>query len=482
MITLSFEPGSIKAMQTSFTKEGYVEVLSGHSTQSNLLDDCLTQDVDLMDLTEFFVEVRKEFGSKEDYYIILPDSVFLTIDIFMWEKDGDIAQKIRQKTGRNLNDLYYSCPIVCTPKGQPKKTTACVIEKYIIDNIAKAASEAQLRLVSIEASSIAFFRTKENLSAETMILESYHDFATIIAYSGVAGAFSMDCPDLASKRLDIAHNPDDANFRIYSAITNMDQIAYESFSQILNEDVPYTLISDQPKIAHLDSFSVRAAKSINWPDVVAVTSIDGKVERWLPLLGTVLQNAPQKDLLWKRKPPFLSFLSGNLLPADAIKQAKALQIKDRTVQGIKYAIAGLFCVLVAELGMFLYFSSIEIPKDLQADYKAAYESSGDINHEMALITTANKEDAGAIKGFSELLKSRPQDIGFVKIEISNNPQPNSSWITLTAAAAEPIKFQDYLASLSMNPVFANPSISKISSDSNGVKVAEFTAQRGGGQQ
>ena len=252
MITLSFSPDSIKAMQTFFTKEGYVEVLSGSSIQSNLLDDCIRQDTDLMDLTDFFVEVRKQFGSKEDYYIILPDSVFLTIDIFMWEKDGDIAQKIRQKLGKNLNDLYYSCPIVCTPKGQPKKTTACVIDKYIIDNIAKAASDAKLRLVSVEPSSIAFFRTKENLSAETMILESYHDFATLIAYSGVAGAFSMDCPDLASKRLDINNHPEDADFRIYSAITNMDQIAYEAFSQILNEDVPYSLMSDQAKIAHLD--------------------------------------------------------------------------------------------------------------------------------------------------------------------------------------------------------------------------------------
>jgi len=481
LITLSFEPGSIKAMQTSFNKEGYVEVLFGSEIKSNLLDDILQKEADLTDLRNFFIDVRKDFGSKEDYFIVLPDSVFLTTDIFIWEKDGDIAQKIRQKTGRNLNDLYYSCPIVCTPKGQPKKSTACVIEKYIIDNIAKAASEAQLRLVSVEASSIALFRTKENLSAESMILESYHDFATMIAYSGVAGAFCMDCPELASRNLDFIHDPDKANLRIYSAITNMDQIAYESFSQILNEDVPYILISDQSKIAHLDSFKSRAAKNINWPDIVSVTSIPGKVEIWLPLLGTVLQNAPQKDLLWKRKPAFLSYGSGNLLPADAIKQAKALQIKDKTVQGIKIAIAALFCVLVAELGLFLYFSSIDIPEDLQKDYQAAYESSGDINHEMALITTANKEDAGAIKGFSELLKSRPQDIGFVKIEINNAQQQNTSWIVLTAAAAEPIKFQDYLASLSMNPVFANPSITKISSDSNGVKVAEFTAQRGGGQ-
>ena len=481
MITLSFEPGSIKAMQTSFTKEGYVEVLLGRSIQSNLLDDVIRQDADLTDIQAFFREVRKEFGSKEDYYIILPDSVFLTIDIFTWEKEGDIAQKIRQKLGRNLCDIYYSCPIVCTPKGQPKKTTACVIDRYIIDNIAQAASAAKLRLVSVEPFSVAFFRTKENLSAETMILESYHDFATIVAYSGVAGAFSMDCPDIASGRLDFSQ-PDDANFSIYSAIANMDQIAYEAFSQVLNMAVPYILVSDQSKIAQLFSFHERMEKNVKWPEIVSATSINGRIEKWLPLVGTVLQNAPQKDLLWKRKPSYLSFFSGNLLPADAIKQAKALQIKDKTVMAFKYAIVALFCVLVAELGLFLFFSSVEIPESLQADYDAAYKSSGDINHEMALITTANNEDAGAIKGFSELLKSRPQDIGFVKIEISNKNLSDTSWITLTAAAAEPIKFQDYLASLSMNPVFSNPSISKISSDSNGVKVAEFTAQRGGIQQ
>ena len=479
MISLSFEPGSIKALHTSFTKDGYVEVLLGSSVQCNLLDDVLTKDADLRDLQDFFIDVRKQFGAKEDYYIILPDFVFLTTDFFMWEKDGDIAQKIRQKVGRNLNDLYYSCPIVCTTKGQPKKTTACVIEKYIIDNLSRAASEAKLRLVSVEPSSIAYFRTKENLSAETMILECYHDNATIIAYSGVAGAFSMDCPDLAHKRLDIANDPDDVNYRLYRSIANMDQIAYESFSQILNAGVPYILLSDQPKLAHFESLKNRLLKEDAWPTMVSFSSIHGKVDKWLPLLGTVLQNAPRKDLLWKRKPPYLSFNSANLLPADAINQTKALQIRDKTVSGMKLAIAALFFAILSELAMFLYFSTVVIPDDLQADYKAAYDSSGDINHEMALITTANKEDAEAIKGFSELLKSRPNDIGFVRVEFSNDSQKtNASWITLTAAAADPIKFQEYLATLSMNPLFGNPSINKISSDNNGIKVAEFTVQRG----
>lgn len=439
--------------------------------QADLLSMITDYDSDLTDLEDFF----REFSIKEDVYIILPDNVFANIDIFEWESDDDMSKRISAVSNKNLNDLYYSCPIICSPKGQQRKTTACIIEKYIVDNICTAARNAKIRLVSVEPASIAFLRTKENFHSESIILEIFEKSAAIIAYSGIAGAFKMNKPDL---RLEAYRyqDPSDLDEAVYFEAINTDQIAAEMYDGIFNINVPYYIISS--KKIKLDSMSGRLFKQKDWPGCVSSAPATEQVAPWLPLLGTVLTNLPDEQV-FKKIPSYMSFESANVLPAEAIKSAKALQLKDKAVSMIKTAMAFMFLLLVAENAAAFYFSSLTIPQQLQEDYDAAYSSSGDISSEIDLIKTAHNEDTEAIAGFSELVNTKPQDLGFISVEFSSSQSASQGgWLTVSAASADPLKFQDYLAGLSMNQAFSKPTITRMSSESSGMKIAEITARKG----
>lgn len=480
MISLFFEPHQIRAMQGYYTKDGRFEIVTADIAESDLLKDIISGSEDTSELENFLFECRREFGAKEDFYIVLPNSIFITTDIIGWETESDIAQEIVSKTEKKISDIYYSCPIVCSPKGQQKKTTVCVIDKYIIDKIARAAVNANIRLVSVESAGISLIRTKENFHSEILIFECYRDFASITAYSGIAGAFSMDKPELTSAELtsDLTYGETALNIEI----VNTDQIAEKEFENTYNIDVPYFVYTSFGKVKKISCLAERMAEVKNWPEIVVSSPVNSNIAEWLPNLGTFFQTAPVPDLVFRKKPVYMNFTGGNLLPAEAMQKTRALQIKDKTSSFIKYAIAGMFVVFMIEMGLFLYFNSVEIPESLKTDYEEAYRSSGDITTEMELIKRADNEDAACIRCFSEMMKTKPKEVNFVTVEINNSEQANSHWVNLSAVSADPIKFQDYLASLSMNSVFSNASVIKISSDTSGAKLAEIIANRGGGTQ
>lgn len=436
---------------------------------------CIDCFIDLFQSVSEQIKLRKD-----DVYLVLPDYLFSMIDCFSFETEDGIREHIRSVTQKNLEEICYAKPILTAPEPQQRLVTVCALPRKLIDCIYEAADEEQVRLVSIESAGISFLRCTGVFNKEELVLQSYQRQATFTGYSSNGGLFKLDAPELSVENL--GHmTTQDADRLIRQYMVEFESVAHQTF-EFLNQDLPYTLLMPLRLMQAFPVFRERKATAHHFPDYIDPGNIpEEEDELWMCAVGTLAQDIDfSSDAFLDVLDAYENIQSGNVLPEDILKSTQKYQKMQKALRYTKFGILGMSALTVLELGAIFFLSNVQIPPGLEQDYQSAQSSMDSINKELDLIHTRQKEHEYPVEAYAALLADLPEGIGFNSIEIGDaNKKDDSKWIKAKVVAADPLKFQDYVASLSRNALFNGVSIPQIASDSStNYKTADLTVGKG----
>ena len=312
------------------------------------------------------------------------------------------------------------------------------------------------------------------------MLQAYQKQATFTGYSSNGGLFKLDAPELSLENL--GHMPtQDADQLIRQYMVEFESVAHQTF-EFLNQDLPYTLLMPPRLMQAFPVFRERKATAHHFPDYIDPGDIpEEEDELWMCAVGTLAQDIDfSSDAFLDVLDAYESIQSGNVLPEDILKNTQKYQKMQKALRYTKFGILGMSVLTVLELGAIFFLSNVQVPPGLEQDYQSAQSSMDSINKELDLIHTRQKEHEYPIEAYAALLSDLPEGIGFNSIEIGDaNKKDDSKWIKAKVVADNPLKFQDYVASLSRNALFNGVSIPQIASDSStNYKTADLTIGKG----
>lgn len=493
MISLYLRPDKTQLVRGRLKKDQTVSILHATEIQSywpalSREDRVTDPDNDLFeqensfneqyDLSALFREIKTLVPTLyEEFYVVLPDALFCSINCGDFLSEDDYMAFVREKTGKSDEEVYYSFPIISSPGGQPKKTFFA-IDRRIIDRLVAAAHQENISLTSIEPASVSFLRSCERWQEEHFLIEIFDHNATLISYSPVAGMFSLNAPSLARSQL---IDKETANQEFQSMFALHDYTAEKIFSS-MNVNVPFTvLVDDKETILSLDVFKDRLAKIEVLPDCVDADIPQEYQQDWLIPIGTLLQSCSM-GMESEYLPSFLQLFSANILPEKIQMSAKFRQWKQLVKKYSRILIFVLATITFAETVGILYFSNITIGQKLQADYDAAQKNIKDVDAEIKLLAAAKKEHEYPMEAFHQLMTDRPEACGFSSVSVGNSGGSGQNtaekWIHLTAVSADPLILQSFATALSEDEMFSHVALNKMDTDSSGMKMAEFTIGKG----
>jgi len=474
-ITAATEIQSYWAALTEQTNNYRKQTDEFYDEESLLMED----EEENLALSDLFYEIKSVVSTTyEEFHIILPDSLFCMINCAEFLTEEEFMHSVRAKTNKADEDVYYSFPLLTAPGGQPRKTFFA-IERKFVNRLIAAAKEENITVSSIEPASMAFIRSCASWQEEHFLLEIFEDQATMVSYSPIGGIFSMNVPSLTAKQLNL--DVEAANREIQSMFAIHDYTAEKIFSS-MNVNVPFVILTEDKKILEIHSLKERSVQANIFPSFVNA-DIDSKDhQEWMVPIGAFLQNYEIEDELYATLPPFLQISSANVLPQNIQMGAKFQQWKKLAKKYSKLAIAFLSVLTVLDIAGILYFSSVTISPKLQADYDAAQKDIKDIDAEIKTLAAAKKEHEYPIEAFTQIVKDKPNNCGFSSIMIGSSGQGKSAdekWIRLNAVSSDPLIFQDYVAALSNDDIFAGVGITKMNTEaSSGFKTAEISIGKG----
>ena len=125
-------------------------------------------------------------------------------------------------------------------------------------------------------------------------------------------------------------------------------------------------------------------------------------------------------------------------------------------------------------------SNIEIPKDLQEEYNNAQANTQRVTTELAVIHSAEGEHEYPLDAYEAITSRIPDGVKLTSFDVGNpTKQDNSRWVKAKIFADDPLKFQDFVKSLSDAKEFQSVSIPQFNTDSGtGYKTAEMTISKG----
>lgn len=483
MIGLYLRPDKTQLVKGKLKKDKTLSISVATETQPYW--DALTdqsgefKEDEILDLSNLFREINTMVStSYEEFHIVLPDSLFYMIDSAEFLTDEDFMYSVREKTGKEDEEVYYSFPITTAPGGQQKRTFFA-IDRDVVNRLIEAAQKENITLASIEPASIAFLRSCTRWQEEHFLIEIFNEQATMVSYSPAGGIFSLNAPNLGVNQL--RRDTETANQEIRSMFAIHDYTAEKVFSS-MNVNVPFTILTEDRTILELDAFKERPSAAEFLPTFVAADIDPEYQQEWMIPTGTLLQNQEIEDELYTTLPPFMQIASANVLPEKIQMGAKFKQWKQLAKKYSRILILFLAVLSFFEVAGILYFSSITISKQLQTDYDSAQKDIQDIDAEIKILAAAKKEHEYPMEAFTKLMDNRPNNCGFSSVSIGNNGQVKSNdekWIRLMAVSTDPIVFQSYAATLSNDEMFTNVNLNKIDTDSSsGFKTAEITIGKG----
>lgn len=429
----------------------------------------------------FFLDVQSVTGRENDeIFIVLPDYVFSLLDCFYSSSHDQTRDTVAQRLQQSINNYYYSVPIITSPEPQKPMETVSVIERQIVDILAEAADQARVHLVSIEAASVAFLRSRCEYNQEQLILFSFDSKATLVGFSHNGGIFKMDNDDMSAHELSLL-TAEEADMAIREAMSAFELSAEKTF-EYLNQDLPYVVIgsslAEKYEIIHQ-----RAAQKIAVNDRL----ISGKLPYdneygWYCAMGTLLQWADfGADALEECIESYVQVLPGNVLPEEVQNKSKKFYRLERFFSFSRIAMILMGIISFAELAVILLFSATQIPEGLQEDYASGQESIANIERELSIIGVEQKEDQQILEAYSAVMSVKPPEIGYVSFEAGSDTKPNAAeWVKIKMLAADPLKFQAYINDLSGLGMFNSVAIPQMTTDNaSGAKVANLVLGRKG---
>lgn len=470
MISIYIRPDKTQIVKAKIKKDKTLNVIFATEIESYWK---LLQDHD-KNLSALFKNLKTITSTAyEEIYIVLPDMLFF-IDCYDYVTEEDLKRSIKYKIPKDIDSLYMATAISCNP-GTAHKKTICAIDKGYIDDLIIAAAMEKITLTSIEPASIGFFRSQASWHLEHFILEIFEDSATLVSFSPIAGAFKLDEPQLSEKKL-LSSDIEQVNQNIEEAFVQHDFTAHNTFSA-MNINLPFNIITSKSEILQNDLIKKRLADKATLPYFVVTDISPENQQNFMSVIGTLMQNYESTNEIFTDIPPYLTINSANMLPEQIRLNAKFKRIKHMIKKVSRMLIISLLAITFAETSAIIYYNSIKIPPDLQIDYDKAQKDIKDINAEIKIINEAKKEDESPMKGFTALTETRPNNCGFASVSIGQAGK-DTNWVKLTAAAPDAMIFQDYISQLSSNSIFDNVTISKITTDVSGLKIADIEAGKG----
>lgn len=418
-------------------------------------------------------------GKKEEFYLVLPDYMFAMVDCFTFDGESDIRSHIETNTHHPIDDFSYSKPIVVAPEPQQQLVTVCVLSRKLIDAINEAAKHERVQLVSIESASMAFLRATGVFSKEELSLYSFQNTATFIGYSSNGGLFKMDTPELSTHALSELSDLE-AEQQIRQYMIEFENAAHQTY-EYLNQDLPYTLLMPKEVIEKYPVFMERRAPEHEWPEFVHANDIEDNPDYWMSVVGTLLQGIDFND---EKYADYLgnntSVSPGNVLPDEIKQDLKRFQRFEHISTLSRIGVVLLALVAVGEGAAIGFVSGEKVPQDLQKQYDTMKADSVGLKDELDIIGLAESEHEYPLEAYAAMTQELPEGVNFTSLEIGNNgTQDNSRWIKAKIYTDDPLKFQDYVNSLSMHKEFGNVSIPQFNTDtSSGYKTADMTIAKG----
>lgn len=427
----------------------------------------------------FFQDVQSVTGRKNDeIFLVLPDYLFTTIDCFPSESPQDINNYLINNLSIQLEDVYYSVPIITSPEAQQPIVTVCAIRQEIVNFIIEAARNENVHLISIEPASVSMLRGECTYNKETLALFMYKDKATFIGYSPNGGIFKMDNDDLSINNLKTqsAENVEDI---IMCAMNEFELTAEKTF-EYLNQNLPYMVFSSDSDFT--DTIKVIATRKDTPRCFNRMLVDDNNIQEhiqqeWL-FAGTLLQFKDfSDDMLSEYIDSYMQIVSGNVLPEYVqMKSKKFHQLQHMMKLGC-YLLAFLAVLSLVEAVAIMFFSSTHIPKELQQDYDSGQATIRLIEEELNLIKQEQNEDQQVMEAYKAVMSVRPQEISFIEFE-AGNVKKTSEWIKIKLISSDPLKFQSYVKSLSDSGIFSSVNIPQIVDNGNVAKIANLVLGRG----
>lgn len=430
-------------------------------------------------LSAMFREAGKAVRvSGEEFFIVLPDSLFSFLDCVREPQvEEGIEPYVSAMIEKPVDQLSFAIPLRTRP-GAEMYQTVFALPKVMIQCIVDAAGEEGITLSSIEPASVAFLRASGAYDREFFFLEAFKEAAYIIAYSPVGGMFRMDAPLLAENRLlDMPEISGDMDVR--QVFAEADMTADRSFPSA-NDGVNMVIINGQRrKFRKFKNMETRLTDLEFSEGIIAdgAPSFEAPQD-WMASIGTLLQEVPDDSPLYFKRPSYLTVESGNLLPAGMQTNAKLFRITQRIKKISRVALLSGLIILSALIFPAVYFCSIEVPAALQERYEVTQKELPIMEAELSIIGRAKNEHCYPVAGFNSLMLPRPDTLGFSSVKIGEYIGQKDVWMEADLVSKDPITFQDYVASMSLDKTFKSASIIKIGTDPSGFKTATVRLRKG----
>ena len=431
-------------------------------------------------LSAMFKEAGKVVRtSGEEFYIVLPDSLFSFLDCLREPQVEDgVEPYVSAEVEKPSDQLSIAIPLRTRP-GAELYQTVFALSKDIVQCIVDAAGEEGVTLSSIEPASVAFLRASGAYDREFFFLEAFDDSAFIVAYSPVGGMFRSDAPLLAENRiLDMPEIAGDLDIRTVFAETDM--AADRSFPSA-NDDVSMVIIHGQRrKFKKFKNMDARLAELGFAENLISDAPDLESVQDWMAPVGTLLQEVPDESPLYLKRPSYLTVDSCNLLPKGMQTNAKLFRLTQRIKKISRITLLAGMVILALMILPGLYFYSEDVPSNLQSRYDMTQKELPIMEAELSIVGRAKKEHCYPIAGFNSLLTPRPETLGFSGVKIGDAVGHKDIWMEADLVSKDPLTFQDYVASMSMDKTFKSASIIKIGTDPSGFKTATVRLRKGEG--
>ena len=488
MVSVYLQPTRTQLVRAKLRKDGilqvqeYREIPQSYLDIFDKLDSFPSAEEAARDLSYLFSDIKEAMNIKRDgIYIVLPDYLFDYVDCLQYESDEELEAQIASATGREINDVYWSAPIVTKPAPQETWKTVYAIQRKVIDVFIAAADLQNAKLYSIEPSSLSFLRSTGKFSKEEFVFQAFEKQATFIAYSSIAGLFKMDIPELAMQSISSMES-EAANALIRSCIIQFESTAEQTFT-FMNQGIPFTMLANPVEIRSFSTFVERAAERQQFPAYISSDIPEEEQQDWFCCIGTMLQSVDFTTDQFIDEgiiDNYEQILPGNILPDDIQKNTRVYQFLQKCKQLSIAGIAVLGVVCIAEtIGIFAMNSSMEIPPSLKTDYASAQKSMKDMDTELAVIELAGKEHQYPMEAMEALVQNKPNGLGFLSVDIGGKGA-GDTWITMKVAAKDPMMIQQYASALSGSEMFKNVVVSSISSSGISIKTADLAMAKGEG--
>lgn len=462
MISLYLRPDKTQMVYAEVKKKRVIDVkmvkeLSEAYSSFSLADE----NIAIQKLRKMFRTVAQTTKSRfEEVYVLLPDTMFSYISCFDPSSEAVLKTRIMQEMNvESLNDYFIAEPMeIKAPFPKPQKSVF-VLKKNIVEMLAKAAQAEEFSLVSVEPFSTAFIRGNQTWDNDYAMVEIFPDKSCIVTFSAVGGIFRTDAPHMDERTL--ASDVIKGETLMVKNYATVKMIATKHFSSV-SPDLKMILFTDNAHLHHMSFVRNNLyERKIKIPDFVNAPIRGSDAYKWLAGIGTFLQNFDE-DTVYPDKNSSIVIGSSNLLPLNLQANARAsywTKMARKTLTGM----AGILTtMLVAESAATLYFGSIQIEPNLQAEANRAKTDVAQLEIALNSIQKAKEEDPEVVKAYDFLLKTRPKNCNFTHLKLGNKSGGNeTNYIMINAISRDQMVFNDYILNLQRESFFSNPMISSI---------------------